>query len=90
MTTKLRKLIIDEEDECFEEEYDEKDSDWDDEEDSDWDDEEDEEVELKPLTPEQRVINLLKGGFESRCGISFDEFIKVYNDLLEHSPEKLI
>ena len=82
MTTKLRKWIIEEEDECFEEEYDEKDS--------DWDDEEDEEVELKPLTPEQRVINLLKGGFESRCGISFDEFIKVYNDLLEHSPEKLI
>ena len=81
MTTKLRKWIIEEEDEYDCEEFDEKDSDWDDEE---------EEVELKPMTPQERVINLLKGGFESRCGISFDEFIKVYNDLLEHSPEKLI
>ena len=81
MTTKLRKWIIEEEDECECDEFDEQDSDW-------YDDEE--EVELKPMTPQERVINLLKGGFESRCGISFDEFIKVYNDLLEHSPEKLI
>ena len=81
MTTKLKKWTLEDEDEYDCEEYDEKDSDWDDEE---------EEVELKPMTPQERVINLLKGGFENRCGISFDEFIQVYNELLEHNPEKLI
>lgn len=61
-----------------------------DEKDADWDEPEDEEVELEPITPQERVISLLKGGFEIRCGISFDEFIQVYNELLEHNPEKLI
>ena len=82
MTTKLKKWILEDEDEYDCEEYDEKDS--------EWDEDDDEEVELKPMTPQERVISLLKGGFENRCGISFDEFIQVYNELLEHNPEKLI
>lgn len=36
------------------------------------------------------VLSLLKGGFEKKCGISFDRFIDVYNEILSDNPEKLI
>lgn len=39
---------------------------------------------------EEKVIALLKGGFEEKCGMSFDTFIKSYNALLQNHPEKLI
>ena len=41
-------------------------------------------------TKESIVIRLLKGDFEKSHGITFDEFIKIYNVILENSPEKLI
>lgn len=53
-------------------------------------DEDEEEYDWKQTTPEEKVIDLLKGGFERRCGISLDEFTRIYHELLEHSPEKLI
>ncbi len=49
----------------------------------------DEEPVPKPTT-EEKVIDLLKGGFEKRCGLSLDEFMETYHKLLEHSPERLI
>lgn len=41
-------------------------------------------------TKEETVIRLLKGGFEEQHGMSFDEFVKIQNDLIKHKPEKLI
>ena len=42
------------------------------------------------LTTEEIVIKLLKGDFEEKCGLSFDEFMETYKNLLEKHPEKLI
>jgi hypothetical protein len=41
-------------------------------------------------TKEEKVIELVKGGLENRFGISFDEFMEIYNNLLENYPEKLV
>ena len=39
---------------------------------------------------EKIVIRLLKGDFETKTGITFEDFIETYNKILEYSPEKLI
>ena len=41
-------------------------------------------------TDEEIVIKLLKGDFKKQCGIDFEKFIEVYNDIIENHPEKLI
>lgn len=41
-------------------------------------------------TKEAMVIELLKGGFETKCGLSFQDFMEIYTELIEESPEKLI
>jgi len=46
--------------------------------------------EEKSENEKKYVIELLKGGFEEKCGISFDRFINIYNEILETNPEKLI
>lgn len=38
----------------------------------------------------KKVIRLLKGGFEEKFGMSFDDFIAVYNELIENEPQRLI
>jgi hypothetical protein len=43
-----------------------------------------------PLSEEEKVVKLLKGGFEEKHGLTFDKFIEVYNKLLQDNPEKLI
>jgi len=48
-------------------------------------------IDLNPdETNEEKVIRLIKGGFEEQHGISFEEFQKVYKEILENNPEKLI
>ena len=37
-----------------------------------------------------KVKRLLKGEFERIHGMSFDEFISIYNHILETSPEEFI
>jgi len=41
-------------------------------------------------TEEEKVVKLLKGGFEEKCGITFTKFIEIYHNILENNPEKLI
>lgn len=41
-------------------------------------------------THKETVIRLLKQDFEKNNGITFEDFISAYNDLLENEPEKLI
>lgn len=41
-------------------------------------------------TKEERVIRLLKKDFEKNNCISFDEFMKIFNDIKTNKPEKLI
>lgn len=41
-------------------------------------------------TPTEKVIRYLKGDFEKQIGMSFDEFTKIRNEIIESSPEKLI
>jgi len=41
-------------------------------------------------TEEDKVIKILKGGFEKKFNMSFEKFIEIYNNILENSPEKLI
>ncbi len=38
---------------------------------------------LKPKTNEEKVISILKGGFEKEYGMSFDKFIEIYNEMKE-------
>jgi len=42
------------------------------------------------VSKEEKVIKLLKGGFEEQHGFSVDDFIKISNDILENNPEVLI
>jgi len=42
------------------------------------------------LTPEEKVLRLLKYDFEKKVGISFEQFICVYKEILKNNPEKLI
>lgn len=41
-------------------------------------------------TPEEKVIDIVKGGFEKKFGMTIQEFQKIYDDIVENSPEKLI
>jgi len=41
-------------------------------------------------TPEEKVIDIVKGGFEKKFGISIQEFQEIYDNLVVNSPEKLI
>ena len=41
-------------------------------------------------TSEEKVIRFLKGDFEKQIGMSFDEFTKIRNEIIEKCPEKLI
>lgn len=45
---------------------------------------------IEPETDEEKVIRLMKGGFEKHHGITFERFIEIYHCILEKSPEKLI
>lgn len=45
---------------------------------------------FQEVNEEDVVINLLQGDFEKKCGISFERFIEVYNEILKNNPEKLI
>jgi len=42
------------------------------------------------LTAEQKVIRLVKGGFEIQNGFPLNYFVKIYKDLITNHPEKLI
>lgn len=46
--------------------------------------------EREPETNEQKVIRLLRGDFEKKLGISFEDFMNTYNHLVETNPDKLI
>ena len=41
---------------------------------------------LKPKTNEEKVISILKGGFEAEYGMSFDKFVEIYNEMKETCP----
>ena len=47
-------------------------------------------VKPKEKTPEEKVIDIVKGGFENKFGMSIQEFQEIYDGLVENSPEKLI
>lgn len=44
----------------------------------------------KPPTIEERVIDIVKGGFEKKFGITIQEFQEVYDKLVEDEPDRLI
>lgn len=44
----------------------------------------------KELTKEQKVVRLVKGGFEIQNGMPFVYFLNCYKKLIEDHPEKLI
>jgi hypothetical protein len=47
--------------------------------------------ETKPEpTIEDRVVDIVKGGFEDKFGMTIQEFQEVYEKLVEESPERLI
>lgn len=41
-------------------------------------------------TDEQRVIRLMKGGFEATVGMTFEKYCEIRKNLIENYPEKLI
>ena len=41
---------------------------------------------FKPKTNEEKVISILKGGFEKEYGMSFDKFVEIYNEMKETCP----
>lgn len=41
-------------------------------------------------TPQDIVVRMLKGDFRRVVGVSFEEFIEAYHDLIENNPERLI
>lgn len=45
---------------------------------------------VKTKTVEEKVIGIVKGGFEEKFGMTIDEFQTVYDRLVEESPDKLI
>lgn len=42
------------------------------------------------MSDEQKTIWIVKSGLETQFGISYDEFVKIYEKLLRDNPEKLI
>jgi len=44
----------------------------------------------KDKTPEEKVIDIVKGGFEAHFGMTIEEFQKVYETIVEKNPEKLL
>lgn len=45
---------------------------------------------LQNETQKEKVIRILKQDFEENNGISFEEFMSTYNDIIENEPELLI
>lgn len=39
---------------------------------------------------EEKVIRLVKGEFEIYHGMSVDDFLKIYENIIKNHPEKLI
>ncbi len=39
---------------------------------------------------EDFVVRMLKGGFEEQMGMTFEEFCRIRNEILQTNPEKLI
>jgi len=42
------------------------------------------------MTNQEKVIRLVKGGMQQQTGMTVEEFILIYKDLLINHPEKLI
>ena len=38
----------------------------------------------------ERVVKILKGGFENQFGMTYERFVELYNEILKDEPEKLI
>lgn len=45
---------------------------------------------LRKLTKEEKVLKLIKGGFESIHDMTIEEFFNIYRCFLENNPEKLL
>lgn len=45
---------------------------------------------LKTMTKEDKVISLVKGGFESIHDMTIEEFFMIYKEMLNNNPEKLM
>ncbi len=41
-------------------------------------------------TDEQKVIRLMKGGFEATIGMTFERYCEIRKDIIKNHPEKLI
>lgn len=41
-------------------------------------------------TDEEKVLKILKGGFEKEFGMTYEKFKEIYETILEENPEKLI
>lgn len=44
----------------------------------------------KNESDKERVVKILKGGFENQFGMSYDRFVELYNEILKDEPERLI
>ena len=44
----------------------------------------------KQKTKEEKVIDIVNGGFQNHFGMSINEFQKIYEEILEHNPEQLV
>ena len=47
------------------------------------------EIEPEP-TIEDKVVDIVKGGFEEKFGMTIQEFQEVYENIVENNPERLI
>ncbi len=46
--------------------------------------------EPKTKTKEERVVDIIKGGFEKHFNMTIKEFQSIYEEMLETNPEKLV
>jgi hypothetical protein len=44
----------------------------------------------KKQTIEDRVVDIVKGGFEDKFGMTIQEFQEAYDKILDESPERLV
>ncbi|RLC45293.1 MAG: hypothetical protein DRH57_08265 [Candidatus Cloacimonadota bacterium] len=44
----------------------------------------------KQKTKEEKVLDIVNGGFQDHFGISIQEFQAIYEEILETNPEKLV
>lgn len=47
-------------------------------------------VKLPIEAEHDKVVRILKGGFEKSFGMSFERFLEVYREIVKNHPEKLI